>query len=212
MKFISEMVEDVEYLHEGAGQAKKWFIEGVFMEANTPNRNGRIYPGSVMENALSKFQSTISSKRAMGELGHPDGPQINLDRVSHLIESLSIKGNQVMGRARILGETPMGKIAQALVSEGVKIGVSSRGLGSLVKGSNGLNEVQNDFHISTVDIVADPSAPNAFVNGINESVSYEMLDDGRIIELVVDHAKQLINEEKAIKAFSKMLLEIKRKV
>jgi hypothetical protein len=209
MKLISELTESVEYLVESSNGKKSYYIEGVFMQADTPNRNGRIYPRGIMENALGKYQSDyISNKRSMGELGHPQGPQINLDRVSHVIENLSFKSNtDVVGRAKIL-DTPMGKIAQNLIDEGIKLGVSSRGLGSLKQLNNGVKEVQEDFFLSTVDIVADPSAPSAYVNGIMENVEYEMLEDGRIIQALVDKRKGRIDENTFIKEFSRLLTEL----
>jgi len=208
MKLISELTESVEYLVESSNGKKSYYIEGIFMQADTPNRNGRIYPRGIMENALNKYQSDyISSKRAMGELGHPQGPQINLDRVSHVIENLNFKSNtDVVGRAKIL-DTPMGKIAQNLIDEGIKLGVSSRGLGSLKQLDNGVKQVQEDFFLSTVDIVADPSAPSAWVNGIMESVDYEMLEDGRIIQAIVDKRKGRLNEESFMKALQSTLNE-----
>lgn len=208
MKLISELTESVEYLVESNNGKKSYYIEGVFMQADTPNRNGRIYPKGIMENALSKYQSDyITNKRAMGELGHPQGPQINLDRVSHVIENLTFKSNtDVIGRAKIL-DTPMGKIAQNLIDEGIKLGVSSRGLGSLKQLNNGIKEVQEDFFLSTVDIVADPSAPSAWVSGIMENVEYEMLEDGRIIQAIVDKRQGKLNEDTFLKVFSGILSE-----
>lgn len=207
MKLITELTESVEYLVESKNGKKNYFIEGIFMQADTPNRNGRIYPRGIMENALNKYQSDfIGPKRSMGELGHPQGPQINLDRVSHVIENLSFKGSDVYGRAKII-DTPMGKIAQNLIDEGIKLGVSSRGLGSLKQLNNGTKEVQEDFFLSTVDIVADPSAPSAYVNGIMESVDFEMLEDGRIVQAVVDIRKGKINEDVFIRALSKVISE-----
>lgn len=206
MKLITELTESVDYLIEGTGDAKKYYIEGIFAQANTPNRNGRIYPLSVMESAIDSFQDTIKSKRAMGELNHPQGPTINLDRVSHLIESLSFKGNDVYGKAKIL-DTPMGKIAKNLIDEGVQLGVSTRGLGSLKTNGRGIQEVQSDFRMNTVDIVADPSAPSAFVNGILEGTEYHLTQDGRLEEQTIEfiRAKKL-TEERKLAAF-KMFLE-----
>jgi hypothetical protein len=142
------------------------------MQGDIKNRNGRIYPSATLENEMKRYQKDfIETKRALGELGHPDGPQINGDRVSHLITDMRREGNDFYGKAKILS-TPMGEIVKSLLDEGVKIGVSTRGLGSVKAGRDGVMEVQKDFHLSTVDIVTDPSAPNAFVNGIMENVEY----------------------------------------
>lgn len=173
MKLITEVNESCEVvseLNEETGK-KSFFIEGVFMQGNIKNRNGRIYPSDVLEKEMNRYQKEfIDTKRALGELGHPEGPQINGERVSHLITEMKREGNDFYGKAKILG-TPYGEIVKTLLDEGVKIGVSTRGLGS-VKAKNGVMEVQGDFHLSTVDIVTDPSAPNAFVNGIMENVEY----------------------------------------
>jgi hypothetical protein len=174
MNLITEYTEDsVEVITEAKEDGKKnYFIEGIFMQGDIKNRNGRIYPSATLENEMSRYQKEfIETKRALGELGHPDGPQINGDRVSHLITEMKRDGNDFYGKAKILS-TPMGEIVKSLLDEGVKIGVSTRGLGSVKAGKNGVMEVQKDFHLSTVDIVTDPSAPNAFVNGIMENVEY----------------------------------------
>lgn len=174
MNLITEYNEDsVEVITEAKEDGKKnYFIEGIFMQGDIKNRNGRIYPSATLENEMSRYQKEfIETKRALGELGHPDGPQINGDRVSHLITEMKRDGNDFYGKAKILS-TPMGEIVKSLLDEGVKIGVSTRGLGSVKAGKDGVMEVQKDFHLSTVDIVTDPSAPNAFVNGIMENVEY----------------------------------------
>jgi hypothetical protein len=210
MKLLSEVVDqNLDYLVENTKSGKNYYIEGRWATANEPNRNGRMYPGKVMESALGKYHGDyISQKRAMGELNHPAGPTINLDRVSHIIENLSMQGNHVIGRAKVMG-TPMGIIAKNLIDEGVKLGVSTRGLGSLKVSPGGINEVQNDFFISAIDIVSDPSGPGCWVNGILENVDYNMLDDGRIQQVIVDHAKKRINEQTLLKEFSKLMLELK---
>ena len=178
MKLIKEISQDLTFLTESTESGKKGiFIEGIFMQADKQNRNGRLYPKGIMEGALNQYQELIREKRSLGELGHPPNPTVNLDKVSHLITSLKFEGNDVIGRAKIL-DTPMGKIAQNFIEEGVRLGVSSRGLGSL-KERNGVNEVQNDFHLATVDIVADPSAPDAFVTGIMESAEWILDKIGR---------------------------------
>tara|TARA_A100001015_G_scaffold317177_1_gene433395 strand:- start:25 stop:699 length:675 start_codon:yes stop_codon:yes gene_type:complete len=173
MNLITEYTESCEVITEAKEDGKKnYFIEGIFMQGDIKNRNGRIYPSSTLENEMNRYQSEfIDTKRALGELGHPDGPQINGDRVSHLITEMKRDKNDFYGKAKILS-TPMGEIVKSLLDEGVKIGVSTRGLGSVKAGRDGVMEVQKDFHLSTVDIVTDPSAPNAFVNGIMENVEY----------------------------------------
>ena len=174
MNLITEYREDsVEVITEAKEDGKKnYFIEGIFMQGDIKNRNGRIYPSATLESEMDRYNKEfIETKRALGELGHPDGPQINGDRVSHLITEMKRDGNDFYGKAKILS-TPMGEIVKSLLDEGVKIGVSTRGLGSVKAGRNGVMEVQKDFHLSTVDIVTDPSAPNAFVNGIMENVEY----------------------------------------
>jgi len=174
MNLIREYTEDsVEVITEAKEDGKKnYFIEGIFMQGDIKNRNGRIYPSATLESEMNRYDKEfIQTKRALGELGHPDGPQINGDRVSHLITEMKRDGNDFYGKAKILS-TPMGEIVKSLLDEGVKIGVSTRGLGSVKAGRDGVMEVQKDFHLSTVDIVTDPSAPNAFVNGIMENVEY----------------------------------------
>lgn len=175
MKLITETIEqDVEIITEAAtGDAKKsYFIEGIFMQADLKNRNGRVYPGSILENEMKRYNKDfIQTKRALGELGHPNGPQINADRVSHVITEMKRDGNNFYGKAKILS-TPFGNIVKNFIDEGVKIGVSTRGLGSVKQTNEGIMEVQNDFHLATVDIVTDPSGPNCFVNGILENTEY----------------------------------------
>ena len=174
MNLITEYTDhSVEVITEAKDDGKKnYFIEGIFMQGDIKNRNGRIYPSKTLETEMGRYQKEfIETKRALGELGHPDGPQINGDRVSHLITEMRRDGNDFYGKAKILS-TPMGEIVKSLLDEGVKIGVSTRGLGSVKAGRDGVMEVQKDFHLSTVDIVTDPSAPNAFVNGIMENVEY----------------------------------------
>ena len=172
MKLITEYVEsELNYITEEKDGKRKYVIEGIFMQADSKNRNGRIYPKAVMESAVNKYVTEqVSKGRAVGELNHPDGPTINLDKVSHKITDLKWDGNNVVGKAQILN-TPMGKIVEGLMDGGVLLGVSSRGMGSLVQ-KNGVNMVGNDFILSTVDIVQDPSAPEAFVNGIMEGVEW----------------------------------------
>jgi hypothetical protein len=173
MKLIAEYTEsNVECIVEKAKDgSKKFFIEGVFAQAEQKNRNGRIYPKSVMENAVGKYvDEQVSKNRAVGELNHPEGPTVNLDKVSHLITDLRFEGNDVVGKASIL-DTPMGQIVKGLLEGGVNLGVSTRGMGSLEQ-RGGATYVKDDFQLSTVDIVQDPSAPGAFVNGIMEGVDW----------------------------------------
>ena len=174
MKLITEVVEECSVqtvLNEATGE-KSYFIEGIFMQGDIQNRNGRIYPSAILEKEMNRYQKDfINTKRALGELGHPDGPSINGDRVSHLITEMKKDGSNFVGKAKILG-TPMGNIVKTLMDEGVLIGVSTRGLGSVKQTSEGIMEVQKDFHLATVDIVTDPSGPNCFVNGIMENTEY----------------------------------------
>ena len=170
MKLITEEIEQVEFIVENRNGKKSLYIEGVFLQGNIKNRNGRMYPMETLRKEVSRYnENHIQSGRALGELGHPDGPTVNLDRVSHKITSLKESGTNFIGRAKILESTPMGKIASSLLSEGVKLGVSSRGIGSLKPTKEGFNVVGEDFMLATAaDIVADPSAPDAFVEGIME--------------------------------------------
>jgi len=174
MLLICEKLEDVRILTEAREDGKKnYFIEGVFLQSSIKNRNGRMYPESVMDKEVSRYtKALIEQNRAYGELNHPPGPAINLDRVSHMIKSLTKEGKNYIGRALVL-DTPMGKIAQNLIDAGANLGVSSRGLGSLQKDTAGLMVVQDDFQLATAaDIVADPSAPDAFVKGIMENAEW----------------------------------------
>lgn len=172
MKLITEHLEsNLDYIVEAKDGKKSVVIEGIFMQAESKNRNGRIYPRDVMESAVNRYVTEqVAKGRAVGELNHPDGPSINLDKVSHRITELSWDGNNVMGKALVL-DTPMGQIVKGLVEGGVQLGVSSRGMGTLVQ-RNGVNMVGKDFVLATVDIVQDPSAPEAFVNGIMEGVEW----------------------------------------
>lgn len=173
MKLITEQIDSgIQYITEAKQNGKTdVFIEGIFMMADAKNRNGRIYESKILQPAVEKYiEEQVKTGRAVGELNHPDGPTINLDKVSHLITDLRFEGNNVIGKAKIL-ETPMGQIVKGLLEGGVKLGVSSRGMGSLEQ-RNGVNYVKNDFHLATVDIVQDPSAPSAFVNGIMEGVEW----------------------------------------
>jgi len=185
MRLIKEITEDIQYIAEEKDGKKNLYIEGVFLQSNLKNRNGRVYPREVMAKEVDRYvNENVKKNRALGELGHPDGPTVNLDRVSHMITSLREDGNNWIGKAKIL-DTPMGKIAANLIEAGAQLGVSSRGLGS-IKEKAGISEVQDDFMLATAaDIVADPSAPDAFVEGIMESREWVMVDgvwQGREIE------------------------------
>ena len=176
MKLITEVTEDIQYISEEKNGKRNLYIEGVFLQSNLTNRNNRTYPKEIMRKEVDRYRTEqIDKKRAMGELGHPDGPTLNLDRVSHMITSLKEDGDNWIGKAKIL-DTPMGNIVKNLMDEGAQLGVSSRGLGS-IKEKNGINEVQDDFILSTAaDIVADPSAPDAFVRGIMENKEWMMVN------------------------------------
>ena len=193
MKLIRELVEDVQYIVEEKDGKKSLYIEGVFLQSNLKNRNGRVYPKEIMQKEIARYtKESIDTKRSMGELGHPDGPTVNLDRVSHMITSLREDGDNWIGKAKIL-DTPMGNIARNLIEEGAQLGVSSRGLGSL-KEKNGINEVQDDFMLSTAaDIVSDPSAPDAFVRGIMENKEWVIVN-GVWQEREIDMAKAIISK------------------
>lgn len=174
MKLITEVFnEDCSVLTESNEEGKKqYFIEGIFMQGDLKNRNGRMYPSAILEKEMNRYNKDfVETKRALGELGHPDGPQINGDRVSHLITEMKRDGSNFVGKAKILG-TPMGNIVKTFIDEGVKVGVSTRGLGSVKQTKEGIMEVQDDFHLATVDVVTDPSGPNCFVNGIMENTEY----------------------------------------
>ena len=193
MKLITEQIENVNVITEGKGDTKKLYIEGVFLQSELKNRNGRMYPFSVLEKEVNRYnEEYVKTNRALGELGHPDGPTVNLDRVSHRITSLTAEGNNFIGRAQVL-DTPMGKIAKSLLEEGVKLGVSSRGMGSIDKRED-CNVVMDDFMLATAaDIVADPSAPDAFVNGIMEGKEWAW-DNGILKETKVAKYQQYMNE------------------
>jgi len=227
MKLITEVNETCEILTEAKEDGtKSHFIEGIFMQGDIKNRNGRIYPCETLENEMNRYnEQFIESKRALGELGHPDGPTINGDRVSHLITNMKREGNDFYGKAKILS-TPMGEIVKTFIDEGVKIGVSTRGLGSVKQLKDGVMEVQKDFHLATVDIVTDPSAPNAFVNGIMEnreyyydiaSASWRAQEVTEVIEEIVEEVEKKINrvvrkidEETAARMFSTFVRSLRK--
>ena len=214
MKLITEVFQDVQYLEEKkeAG-GSNLYIEGIFMQSDKQNKNGRMYPRGIMEKEVARYQDLIREKRSLGELGHPPNPTINLNHVSQLITELRMDGSNVIGKAKILG-TPMGKIAENFIREGVSLGVSSRGVGSL-KERNGINEVQDDFHLATVDIVADPSAPDAFVTGIMENAEWFLENNGwKMIEIeqaqkLIRNAPKVSLEEAKLHVFNAFLKSIK---
>lgn len=211
MKLITENIEEIQVLTEEKDGKKTHFIEGIFLQGDITNRNGRNYPVNILEREVAKYnENFVGTGRALGELGHPDGPTINLDRVSHKILSLKREGNNFIGKAKLL-ETPMGKIAKNLLDEGVKLGVSSRGLGSLTV-KDGVNYVGEDFMLATAaDIVADPSAPDAFVEGIMEGKEW-VWESGMLREVEINNLKKTIDEatrfdlqERKVKAFAAFL-------
>ena len=193
MKLITEEISNVKIITEGKGANKSLHIEGVFLQGELKNRNGRVYPIQTLSREVGRYnENFIKNGRALGELGHPEGPTVNLDRVSHKITSLVQEGNNFRGKAKLL-ETPMGKIAKSLLSEGVKLGVSSRGVGSLKEDHRGCKVVGEDFQLSTAaDIVADTSAPDAFVNGIMEGKEW-VWDGGLLREQLAEKTKKSIN-------------------
>jgi hypothetical protein len=213
MKLIREEIEKVEVITESVGGKKQMYIQGVFLQSEMVNRNGRMYPFSIMEREVKRYTNDYVNKgRALGELGHPDGPTVNLDRVSHKITELKQSGNNFVGKAQILS-TPMGKIAESLLKDGVTLGVSSRGIGSLRENNKGYKEVGEDFMLATAaDIVADPSAPDAFVQGIMEGKEW-VWEGGILRERLAENAKKRINslvdqrrlEEHKIELFNEFL-------
>jgi hypothetical protein len=222
MKLITEVYDEASVLTEASEDGKKgYFIEGIFMQGDIKNRNGRIYPSNILENEMKRYNDQfIKTKRALGEIGHPNGPQINGDRVSHLITEMKRDGSNFVGKAKILS-TPMGEIVKTFIDEGVKVGVSTRGLGSVKPTKEGIMEVQDDFHLATVDIVTDPSGPNCFVNGIMENTEYYYdiaSGNWRVMEQLEETVKELkkevttrnpIGEAKALKIFENFIASLK---
>jgi hypothetical protein len=217
MKLIKEVFDTTSLVVENKlGKGKEYFIEGIFLQSELKNRNGRMYPESVMDKEVGRYmESLVKQNRAYGELGHPDTPSINLDRVSHLIVDLRKEGTNYIGKAKIL-ETPMGNIARGLLDGGANLGVSSRALGSLQMNKEGVQVVQDDFMLSTAaDIVADPSAPDAFVRGIMESVEWVFVD-GKFEQRQIEDTKKFIQRtpskklnEASIAAFQNFLKNLK---
>jgi len=217
MKLITEINEDVEMVEELIDEEtgkKDMFIKGVFLQSAIKNRNGRVYPEQVMDQEVHRYiNETVNKNRAMGELGHPSGPQINLDRVSHVITELKKIGTDWHGSAK-LTRTKMGNTARGLIESGVQLGVSSRGIGSIKTNSKGINEVQNDFKLATAaDIVADPSAPDAFVNGIMEGVEWVWKNNVLVAEEIEEEIEQAtrsreLDESKMLQVFEKFIQSI----
>ena len=218
MKLITEVYDqDIQFITEAKEDGgKNYFIEGVFMQGDIKNRNGRIYPMEILMKEVDRYNKEyIKQNRAYGELGHPQGPTINLERVSHMIKELYQDGSDVIGRAKIMTETPMGKIVKNLMDEGAKLGVSSRGMGTL-REKNGANEVQNDFQLATAaDIVADPSAPDAFVEGIMEGVEWIQNVSGNWVSQYIEETQEELRsaskknlQEAKFKAFTKFLKQL----
>jgi len=195
MKLISEEVQNAEYLIEETNGKKSYKIKGIFLQSNMKNRNGRVYPKEILENEVKRYNKEfIQKKRAFGELGHPDGPTVNLERVSHMIQSLTPDGDNFIGEAKIM-DTPYGRIVKGLIDEGAQLGVSSRGMGSIIQ-RNGANYVKDDFYLATAaDIVSDPSAPDAFVEGIMESKE-GVWDSGVVVARDIQAWKREIQEAK----------------
>lgn len=218
MRLIKEHTETVNYLIEEDKETgkKNYNIEGVFLQSEIKNRNGRVYPVEILDKEVKRYmKENVKKNRAYGELGHPDSPTINLDRVSHMIKSLKLEGKDFVGKAKIM-DTPYGKIVKSLIDEGASLGVSSRGMGSLKTTKDGTSEVQKDFMLATAaDIVADPSAPDAFVRGVMEGKEW-MFVDGKFVEQDIDAVKSSITkatrsqlEEAKLFAFAKFLKAIK---
>jgi hypothetical protein len=219
MKLITEMVEsDVEFVTEAKEDGgKNYFIEGIFMQGNVKNRNGRMYPMETLEKEVNRYNKEyVEQNRAYGELGHPQGPTINLERVSHMIKELNRDGDNIIGKAKIMTETPYGKIVKNLMDEGARLGVSSRGMGTLKKDKKGVNLVQSDFQLATAaDIVADPSAPNAFVEGVMEGVDWIQDINGNWVSQYIEETQKEIRkvskaelEEAKVNAFLKFLKQL----
>ena len=212
MKLICETLEDVEFICESTKKGKNYFIEGVFMQANVKNRNGRLYPKEILQKEARRYdQNYIKQSRAFGELGHPEGPTVNLERVSHLITDLKESGDNFVGRAKIM-DTPYGKIVKNLIDEGARLGVSSRGMGSLRPMGRNCSQVQDDFYLATAaDIVAAPSAPQAFVNGVMEGKEW-IWDNGildeRHIARIEKSMKLKSTTESQTKAFENFMSKL----
>ena len=216
MKLITEQCFNVKLItEEDESKQKQYYVTGVFMQAETPNRNNRVYPISIIKREVENYNSQfVEQNRALGELGHPETPIVNLERVSHLIKELKIQGNDVYGKAKLI-DTPLGNIAKNLIKEGVVFGMSTRGLGSLKEASDGLKEVQDDYQLNAIDIVADPSAPKAFVEGIMENREW-IYENGILKAKEIENYKKEImkttrknREEKILNVFGDFLKNVK---
>jgi hypothetical protein len=214
MKLISEEVASAEYLIEEKNGKKEYKIKGVFLQSNIKNRNGRVYPREILVREVNRYtKEFINKNRAFGELGHPDGPTVNLERVCHMVKSLTPEGDNFIGEAKIM-DTPYGKIVKGLIDEGAQLGVSSRGMGSIMN-RNGINYVKDDFYLATAaDIVADPSAPDAFVEGIMESREW-VWDNGVLKQVDIEswkrqiqEARRTVLEEKKLEVFKSFLTKL----
>jgi len=214
MKLISEEVASAEYLIEEKNGKKEYKIKGVFLQSNIKNRNGRVYPREILVREVNRYtKEFINKNRAFGELGHPDGPTVNLERVCHMVKSLTPDGDNFIGEAKIM-DTPYGKIVKGLIDEGAQLGVSSRGMGSIIN-RNGINFVKDDFYLATAaDIVADPSAPDAFVEGIMESREW-VWDNGVLKQVDIEswkrqiqEARRTVLEEKKLEVFKSFLTKL----
>lgn len=215
MKLITEVIEDVSSVITEDNGEKTAFIEGKFIQGDVKNRNGRVYPSQVLEREVNRYiQEVVNKNRAYGELGHPPSPAINLDKVSHMITNLHREGSDYIGKAKIIEKTPMGSIAKSLIEAGANLGVSTRGVGSL-REKNGIMEVQQDFRLSTVDIVSDPSGPDCFVNGIMEGTEWYLDDNGwkqveeTKEEIETSVRSRELSEEKKVQIFEKFMKSLK---
>lgn len=214
MKLITEYLDDTRtIIEEGVdGSPKKLFIEGIFMQADIKNRNGRVYPMGILENETNKYiERFVVKGNAMGELNHPQRPNVDPERASHVITELRREGSNYYGKAKIITRNPVGKIVEGLILEGITLGVSSRGIGSLKVNSSGINEVQNDFRLSTIDIVSDPSGPDCFVNGIMEGKDW-VWNSGAVEEEVLEKVQAVIaqtkriDEAKLLQVFNRLMI------
>jgi hypothetical protein len=211
MKLITEISHDIESLIENTSSGRKYSIEGRFATGDEKNANGRIYESSVLHPAMKRYvNEKVNLGRGFGEMNHPQSPQVNFERVVMVIESMNPDGSHWNGKANIINEG-LGKIVTAIMEAGGRVGVSTRALGTLREGNNGVKYVNNDLMFSAVDVVSDPSGPGCFIKGIMESVSYEMLEDGSVIQLAVEATKKKITEEKALKAFASLMLKFGNK-
>ena len=216
MKLITEIIDRVEFLTEKSTDGNKWFIEGKMIHGgNNPNKNKRIYEmDSVLRPATRQYiENYVTKNRALGELNHPAHPQVNPERACIVVKNLTERsdGTGYNGKAQIIERSPLGQIVIGIMEAGGEIGVSTRALGSLKTGANGVDYVQNDLKFSAIDVVSDPSGLDCFVNGIMESANWEMVEDGRIVQLAVDKTKNKITEAKAMKAFAELMLKFGQK-